>query len=120
MVVHSVAFIIFMATAHGTMVAFAQPSMFNVHWSSPSSGPGRTQKGLPTFQDAMPIGNGRVTALAWANTSIGGIGVYLGSQEAMSGQTDLFKLGHFQLAVTPNPFTPGADFNQTCIHWQVG
>ena len=57
---------------------------------------------------------GRVTALAWANTSIGGCGIYLGSQEAMSSQTELFKLAHIQLAISPNPYVrPGAHFNQT-------
>lgn len=53
----------------------------------------------------MPLGNGRTTALAWANVTTGGVGIYLGSQEALSGQTELFKLALIQLSVTPNPFT---------------
>jgi hypothetical protein len=61
----------------------------------------------------MPLGNGRLTALAWANASAGGIGVMLAHQDAMSSATEPFKLGLVQLALTPNPFDAGAFFNQT-------
>eukprot|EP01079_Euglenida_sp_SAG-EU17-18_P002507 gene2507-3253_t len=88
------------------------PAVFNVEWSEPSPGPGQTIGGKKTYMDAMPLGNGRVTALAWANVTTGGVGIYLGSQEAMSGQTELLKLGHVQVSLTPNPWSPGAHFRQ--------
>lgn len=42
--------------------------------------------------------------LAWANTTSGGVGIFLGSQDAMSQVTELFKLALIQIAITPNPF----------------
>ena len=61
----------------------------------------------------MPIGNGALTATAWANVSAGGVGVMLGHQAAQSSATELFKLGLLQVALTPNPFSAGHYFNQT-------
>jgi hypothetical protein len=62
----------------------------------------------------MPLGNGRTTALAWSNTSTGGVGIYLGSQDAMSAHAELFKLALLQVAITPNPWAGGGSyFNQT-------
>jgi hypothetical protein len=62
---------------------------------------------------AMPIGNGRLTALAWANVSAGGLGLMVGHQNAMSSATELFKLGLVHVALSPNPYQSGAYFNQT-------
>ena len=96
------------------LVAASSPSAFNVAWSAPSKGPGTTVGGQSTFQDAMPIGNGRTTALAWANASTGGVGIYLGSQDAQDSQQDLLKLALLQLSLEPNPLdAPGAYFNQS-------
>ena len=40
--------------------------------------------------------------------------IFLGTQEAMSGQTELFKLGMIELALSPNPWTsPPRHYNQT-------
>ena len=61
----------------------------------------------------MPLGNGALTAVAWANVSAGGVGVLVGHQDAMSGETELFKLGLLQVALQPNPFAAGSFFNQT-------
>eukprot|EP00729_Bicosta_minor_P019577 gene19577-6017_t len=89
-------------------------SRFNVEWLEPTIGPGSNKNGHPTYKDAMPLGNGRTTALAWANTTNGGVNIFLGSQEAMSGQTELFKLGMLELALSPNPWTsPPRHYNQT-------
>ena len=92
------------------------PHQFQVEWTKPSPGPGHTtgKAPLPTYMDAMPLGNGRVTVLGWANITNGGVAFYLGSQEAMSSQTELFKLALVDIAITPNPMaTAGATFNQT-------
>ena len=59
------------------------------------------------------MGNGRTTLLAWANVTSGGVGMYIGHQDAMSSNTDLFKMGLLQVAVSPNPFDHGPYFNQT-------
>lgn len=94
--------------------AALSPRAFNVEWDSPSSGPGTAKDGKTlVYKDAMPLGNGRVTALAWANATAGGLGIYLGSQEAMSSQTELFKLALLQISVSPNPYTGSNYFNQT-------
>ena len=91
----------------------AAQAQYSVDFSSPSSGPGKTQGGKATYQDAMPLGNGALTALAWANATAGGAGLMLGHQNAMSSHTELFKLALVQITVTPNPFAAGAYFNQT-------
>ena len=96
-----------------TAPAPSDPSQWTQTWLAPSSGPGKTQGGRATYQDGMPLGNGRTTVLAWANASAGGIGFYLGHQDAMSSNTDLFKLGLLQVALSPNPFTQGTFFNQS-------
>ena len=59
------------------------------------------------------MGNGRTTLLAWANVTAGGVGMYIGHQDAMSSNTDLFKMGLLQVAVSPNPFALGPYFNQS-------
>lgn len=86
---------------------------FNPVWLSKTKEPGSSQGGFPTYQGAMPVGNGAFTALAWANVSNGGVGISLGHQDAMSSATELFKLGLIQVALTPNPFLSGPFFNQT-------
>ena len=88
-------------------------AQYSVDFMAPSTGPGKTQGGKATYQDAMPLGNGALTALAWANATAGGAGLMLGHQNAMSSHTELFKLALVQIAVTPNPFASGAYFNQS-------
>jgi hypothetical protein len=53
-----------LAVAAAAAVAAMDPSAFNVVWDAPSPGPGKTQGGKATYMDAMPLGNGRTTALA--------------------------------------------------------
>ena len=118
------------ALASLALAARAQPGgvgggsgLFNVAW--PDDQPdGSDGYGLPNFAGAMPLGNGALTALAWANVSAGGVGIYLGHQRAQSTHTELLKLGLIQVALSPNPCAaaPGAGagagaaapfFNQT-------
>ena len=84
-----------------TSAAPFSPSLYDVIWDSPSAGPGTTLGGLPTYSDAQPLGNGALTALAWANASIGGVGIMLGHQAAQSSHTELFKLGVLQFHTVP-------------------
>ena len=101
------------AAALAALASAAAQAQYSVDFASPSSGPGKTQAGKLTYQDAMPLGNGALTALAWANATAGGAGIMLAHQSAMSSHTELFKLAIVQLVVTPNPFAAGAYFNQT-------
>jgi hypothetical protein len=96
------------ALASLALAARAQPGgvgggsgLFNVAW--PDDQPDGTDGyGLPNFAGAMPLGNGALTALAWANVSAGGVGIYLGHQRAQSTHTELLKLGLIQVALSPN------------------
>lgn len=98
---------IFFPLICGAACVALDPSTFNVAWSTP------TREGGSTYAGAMPMGNGRTTALAWANISAGGVGMYLGSQDAMSAHAELFKLALLQVTITPNPWVDGSYFNQT-------
>jgi alpha-L-fucosidase 2 len=86
---------------------------WTVNWLTPTTEPGRSQGGKSTYQGAMPLGNGRLTVLGWANATSGGIGFYLGHQDAMSSNTDLFKLALLQVSLSPSPFSQGSFFNQS-------
>lgn len=85
----------------------------NIQWLTPSVEPGINREQLPTYNGSMPIGNGDLTALVWANASAGGINMYVGKQDAMSSNTELFRLAMVRLALAPNPIQPGAYFNHT-------
>jgi len=100
--------------ALGALLASASAqAQYSVDFTSPSTGPGKTQGGKLTYQDAMPLGNGALTALAWANATAGGAGLYVRHQNAQSSHTELFTLALVQIVVTPNPFSVGSYFNQT-------
>lgn len=105
-----------LSLALGLSLALAappDPTLYNVEWLTPTKEPGTTQGGLPTYQGALPLGNGATTALVWANVSAGGFGVYVGHQDAMSSWTELFKLARLEVLVDPNPFLSGTFFNNT-------
>ena len=55
MLLHAV---VFLMAANATRAT--DPSPFNIHWSEPSQGPGRTIGNVLTYMDAMPLGNGRL------------------------------------------------------------
>lgn len=86
---------------------------FAVTWLTPTAEPGKTEDGRASYAGSMPMGNGALTAAAWANTSIGGLSIYVGHQNAMSSATELFKLARIEVSLSPNPFSAGAFFNQT-------
>ena len=58
------------------------------------------------FRGGMPLGNGDVQALVWANVSAGGIGMYLAKQDALASDTSAYKLALLQVALAPNPWQP--------------
>ena len=100
--------------------AVARVSKLDVSWDAPS--PENTTAGWrgnyinkneSTYADAMPLGNGDVAAMAWANVSAGGVGCYVRKADAMSNVTKLLTLALLQVSLTPNPFAGGHYFNQT-------
>jgi len=103
--------LLFAATA--TSAAPAPPSVFNVAWLAPSARNGVSEGGREIHTDAVPLGNGALTALAWPNASAGGIGLYVGHQDAMSSWQELFKIAQIDVALSPNPYAPGGFFNAT-------
>ena len=92
----------------------ADVSLFNVHWSTPTVEPGRTQGGLATYQGGMPVGNGRLTALVWANVSAGGFGAFFSHAEAHSSFTEIWKLGLHLWDICLHPLQPCFKTN----HWR--
>ena len=89
------------------------PTAYSTTFLSASTAPGQTGDHLPTFQDAMPLGNGDLAALVWANVSAGSLDYYLRKSDGqgMSGDTMVLTYGSF--AVSPNPFSTGSYFNAT-------
>jgi hypothetical protein len=61
----------------------------------------------------MPLGNGDLTVLAWANTTTGGLQFYISKMDAMASATSLLHLGFIQLTFSPSPFLQSSYFNQT-------
>lgn len=91
----------------------SDPSQFNVQWTVPTKEPGHTLSWKPTRQGVIPLGNGKLTASIWPNTTHGSIGLYIGHQDAMDSLTALIKMGEVTFTMSPNPFATGSYFNQT-------
>ena len=52
--------------------------------------------------DSWPLGNGRVSAVAWVSSS--GLHFYLGREDSFDEQHSMMKLGLLHLTLEPNPF----------------
>ena len=106
------------------------PSAYDITWLDATREPGWTsgKSPVPTYQGAMPLGNGGVSVLAWpegtngtvTNGSMGGphaggIGCYIRSSNAMDASTALRTIALLHVALSPNPFLAGGGtyFNQT-------
>jgi hypothetical protein len=63
--------------------------------------------------DGMPAGNGRVVVLAWGEPAAGGVSFYVRSPLALHTDSQLYTLARVSVALSPNPFAPGAYYNQT-------
>ena len=98
------------ATAAAAAAGAPPPSAFNVAWLAPSLRDGTSEGGREIHSDAVPLGNGALTALAWPNASAGGVGIYVGHQDAMSSWQELFKIAQLDVALSPSPYAPGAAF----------
>jgi len=95
--------------------AFALPppaapdvSLYDVSWDSPSA----HRPGGP-YADGMPLGNGATVALAWANTTAGGLSFYVRHPHAQHTDSTGFTLARVTVGLTPNPFLTSPYFNQT-------
>ncbi len=79
--------------------AYADPPVraYNVEWLSLTPFDGKA------YTDAMPSGNGVVQILAWGNTTIGGLSLYVRSPLAMHTDSALYTIARIDIAVSPNP-----------------
>jgi hypothetical protein len=100
------------------------PAAYDVSWNYSSPEGTRTKsngnyacKSTLTYADAMPLGNGDLAVLAWANTTAGGVSMYIRKADAMNSGASLLTLGLLEISLTPNPFHSGAYFNQT-LHFE--
>lgn len=85
---------------------------YNEVWLTPT----QESDDSPYFIGGMPLGNGDTQILAWANTSVGGVSVYISKQNALASDASNYKLALLTISLSPNPFTMvgGGDyFNQT-------
>jgi hypothetical protein len=76
---------------------------YNVVWTSPTD-----ESDAAYFRGGMPVGNGDVAALVWANVSAGGVGIYLSKQDALASDTSAYKLALLQVRLEPNPWPSAA------------
>jgi hypothetical protein len=83
---------------------------YNVIWLTPTLEDNTTAY---AGKGGMPLGNGDTQALAWANTTAGGISFYISKNDAVASDTSQYKVALVTLALSPNPFTAGPFFNQT-------
>ena len=80
---------------------------YNVIWSTP------TVEVDGFFAGGMPLGNGDVQVLAWANVTAGGVSIYVSKQDAIHSDTLLYKVALLTLSVSPNPYLSGPFFEQS-------
>jgi hypothetical protein len=92
--------------------ASPDPSRLNLSWNSTTPFDGKN------YADAMPLGNGRVVALAWGNAS-GGLHFYVRSPQALHSDTQVYTIARVDVAVFPNPCLSGAYYNQS-LHLEDG
>jgi len=98
---------------------------YDVSWNTSSPEDTRTGptgnyacRDSTTYADAMPLGNGNLVALAWANASAGGVSCYVRKADAMNSGTGPITLALLEITLSPNPFRAGGYFNQT-LHLQT-
>ena len=86
----------------------SSPAAYDVSWSSPSN------FSETHYTDGMPLGNGAVVVLAWANVTAGGLSFYVRHPHALHTDSQPFTLARVSINLSPNPFVIGAGyFNQT-------
>ena len=95
------------AAATTTIAPPSSPAPYNVAFSSPTPFDGTR------YADGMPVGNGDVVALVWGNLTNGGLDFFVRSALAMHTDSTLFTIARVQLAISPNPFSHLAYWNQS-------
>lgn len=73
----------------------------NITWTTPSTG----------ITESMPIGNGRVAALVWAEKG-GDLMVSVATGDSWDENARSIRTGNVRFALTPNPFASGKPFSQ--------
>ena len=86
----------------------AASNAYSVSWLAPT-----VEDSADFFIGGMPLGNGAVQVLAWANTSAGGVSLYISHTDAAHSDTSQYKVALLTLSLSPNPFAAGSFFNQT-------
>ena len=87
----------------------ASSGFYNEEWLVPTD-----ENSELYFLGGMPLGNGDLAALVWANYSAGGVSIYMSKQNAMHSDTQSYKVALLTLSLEPNPFNLGGSyFNQT-------
>ena len=82
-------------------------STHDVSWASATPFDGKN------YADAMPLGNGRVAALAWGNASTGGLELYIRSPVALHSDSQVFTIARLSVSLSPNPCSPAGFWNQS-------
>ena len=86
------------------------PARHALSWLSPTPFDGKN------YADGMPLGNGRVVVLAWANVSTSGLDFYLRSPQALHSDTQVYTIARVAVAITPNLCSTGARFFNQTLH----
>lgn len=89
------------------------PSRLNLSWNTFTPFDGKN------YADAMPLGNGRVVALAWGNGTSGGVHFFVRSPQALHSDSQVFTIARVDVAVAPNLCATGPFWNQT-LHLEDG
>jgi hypothetical protein len=101
--------VVFLLLVRAGIAQRAAVGVYNTAWDSP------TPETSPNFfVGGMPLGNGDMAVLAWANASVGGISLYVSKQNALHSDASNYKVALLTVSLSPNPFPLGAAFfNQT-------
>ena len=75
---------------------------YDITWTTPSSNVG----------DAMPIGNGNIAAMVWAEPG-GDLRLRVALNDSWDENARSIGLSNFRVALSPNPFASGQPFSQT-------
>ena len=98
-------------------LASAAPPSVSIHdvsWSSATPFDGKN------YADAMPLGNGRVAALAWGNASTGGLELYIRSPVALHTDSQVFTIARLSVWLSPNPCAGPAPYWNQSLHLSDG
>jgi hypothetical protein len=89
-------------------------SDYDVSWSDATPFDGKN------YADGMPLGNGRIAALAWGNSSTGGLELYIRSAVALHSDSQVFTIARLSVQLSPNPCAGPAPYWRQSLHLADG